>query len=43
MTEKNCVTCDNYLGGGCCKLNVEYECAESLFELWEPKEDTIKE
>ena len=38
MIEKNCASCNSYLGGGCCRLNVEAECCEGGgFELWEAK------
>lgn len=30
-----CDGCRHYLGGGCCRLNVEKECAAGGFELWE--------
>ena len=43
MTKNSCVTCKHYLGGGCCNLGEERECAECSFELWEHKEDSIKE
>ena len=36
MISKNCATCKHYLGGGCCNLSSEKECAESMFELWMP-------
>lgn len=32
----SCEGCRNYLGGGCCRLNLEDECAAGGgFELWE--------
>ena len=39
MTDRTCDTCRHYLGGGCCRLNLEPECAAGEFEAWEPKED----
>lgn len=36
--ERSCKTCKWYLGGGCCKLNVEDECeAGGGFEAWTEK------
>lgn len=36
--ERSCKTCRWYLGGGCCKLNVEDECeAGGGFEAWTEK------
>lgn len=43
MNEKSCCTCANYLGGGCCKINVEDECAEGEFELWMTNDRTGKD
>lgn len=37
MIEKSCANCNSYLGGGCCRLNSEKECAENEFELWSEK------
>ena len=39
MNEKNCWNCNNYLGGGCCRINSEKECGENEFELWEEKHE----
>lgn len=37
---KECSTCKHYLGGGCCRLNMEQECREGGgYELWEGKND----
>ena len=37
---KECSTCKHYLGGGCCRLNMEQECREGGgYELWEEKND----
>ena len=33
-----CNTCRHYLGGGCCRINLEAECGAGEFEAWEPKE-----
>lgn len=43
MIEKNCTNCNSYLGGGCCRLNSEKECAENEFELWEAKVNAKEE
>lgn len=33
----SCLRCRHYLGGGCCRINLEGECREGGgFELWEP-------
>ena len=38
MNERTCVTCNNYLGGGQYRINLEAECCESGgYEAWEPK------
>lgn len=35
---KRCETCKHYLGGGCCRINVEDECeAGGGYECWEPR------
>jgi len=34
-----CETCRHYLGGGCCRINLEAECAAGEFEAWEARED----
>ena len=34
-----CEGCKHYLGGGCCRINEEKECADSEYELYEPKDD----
>lgn len=41
-TEKSCTGCRWYLGGGCCRQNLEAECREGGgFEMWEDeKNDT---
>lgn len=34
-----CEACRHYLGGGCCRINLEGECREGGgFEAWEPME-----
>lgn len=40
--DKNCETCRYGLGGGCCRINLEGECAAGEYEAWEPK-DVIME
>ena len=34
----NCDGCKHYLGGGCCRINLEKECADGDFEAWEESE-----
>lgn len=36
----NCDGCRNSLGGGCCRINLEKECAAGGFEAWEPRKET---
>ena len=31
----SCVGCKHYLGGGCCRMNLERECADGEFEMYE--------
>lgn len=31
----SCEGCKHYLGGGCCRLNLEDECAAGGYEMWE--------
>lgn len=38
MKPKSCLGCVHYLGGGCCRINLEAECAAGYFEMYEPKE-----
>ena len=33
-----CETCRHNLGGGCCRINLEAECAAGEYEAWEPRE-----
>lgn len=35
---ESCKGCKHYLGGGCCRLNLESECAAGDFEMWEAAE-----
>lgn len=35
-----CVGCKHYLGGGCCRMNLERECADGEFELYETESDS---
>ena len=34
----SCDNCKHYLGGGCCRSNLEKECAAGDFEAWEARE-----
>ncbi|MBO7669721.1 MAG: hypothetical protein J6S60_03940 [Oscillospiraceae bacterium] len=34
----DCVTCGAYLGGGCCRDNLEGECRDGGHEAWRPRE-----
>ena len=35
---RDCITCDAYLGGGCCKASLEAECREGGgYEAWRYK------
>lgn len=34
-----CMTCRHYLGGGCCAVNLEAECAAGGFEGYEKEEE----
>lgn len=36
---KNCETCRYYLGDGCCRIDVEDECAAGNYEAWEARDD----
>ena len=36
-TIHTCDTCRHYLGGGCCRINLEAECGKGEFEAWEQK------
>ena len=41
-TERRCETCRYYLGDGCCRMDLEDECAAGGFEAWEGKDiDTM--
>ncbi|MBO7309521.1 MAG: hypothetical protein J6V38_07825 [Kiritimatiellae bacterium] len=31
----SCLGCKHYLGGGCCRMNLESECAAGGFEMYE--------
>ena len=35
MIHDSCEGCRYDLGGGCCRINVEAECREGVFELYE--------
>ncbi|MBR6839388.1 MAG: hypothetical protein IKM82_02215 [Oscillospiraceae bacterium] len=37
--KRTCDTCRHYLGGGCCRINLESECGEGFHEAWEGKTD----
>ena len=42
--ERICETCRHYLGGGCCRINLEAECREGGgFEAWEQDRSIILE
>lgn len=41
MKGTSCDGCRHYLGGGCCRINLEGECAAGGFEAWEPAEGDI--
>ncbi len=35
---RHCLTCDAYMGGGACRVNLEAECREGGgFEAWRPR------
>lgn len=36
--ENGCVGCEHYLGGGCCALSLEMECADGGYEHREEHE-----
>lgn len=38
-----CETCRKYLGGGQCRDNLERECADSEYEMWEGVNDEPRE
>lgn len=35
----SCDGCRWYLGGGCCRINMELECREDEYKLYESKEE----
>lgn len=37
--ERKCETCRFYLGDGCCRMDLEDECAAGGFEAWEVNGD----
>ena len=39
MEHVSCAGCKHDLGGGCCRINEEAECAAGEFELWEREKD----
>ena len=41
MERKSCEGCKQYLGGGCCRINMELECGKGEFELYESEEDDL--
>ena len=41
--ERRCETCRKYLGGGQCRDNLEKECADGNFEMWEGTHDEPRE
>jgi hypothetical protein len=36
----SCVGCVHYLGGGCCRINLEAECAAGDYEMYEIEKPT---
>lgn len=38
----NCIGCVHYLGGGCCRINLERECADGDREMWEAESHEIE-
>ena len=34
-----CTSCRHYLGGGCCRINLEADCAAGGYEAWEPRKE----
>ena len=40
---RRCETCRKYLGGGQCRDNLEKECADGNFEMWEGTHDEPRE
>lgn len=38
----SCKGCKHYLGGGCCRMNLESECAAGDFEMYETEPATVR-
>jgi hypothetical protein len=38
----SCKGCKHYLGGGCCRMNLESECAAGDFELYETEPANVR-
>lgn len=43
MQSRNCLSCRKYLGGGQCRDNLERECADGEYEMWEDKDGQARE
>ena len=41
--KRSCETCRKYLGGGQCRDNLEKECADGEYEMWEDVNDEPRE
>lgn len=39
---KSCKGCIHYLGGGCCRINLERECADDDYQLWEAESHEVE-
>lgn len=39
---KGCEGCIHFLGGGCCRMNLERECADGDFEMWEDETHEVE-
>lgn len=40
---RTCETCRYYLGDGCCRIDLEDECAAGNYEAWEEKDNAEQE
>lgn len=41
MERDSCLGCRHHLGGGCCRINLELECAAGGFEAWEEARESV--
>ena len=42
LKNRNCLTCDAYIGGGACRDNLEAECSEGGgYEAWQYKRNHV--